>query len=84
MAFNDFQARYKLADIASYILPGQLGITGFYDIGRVWQSGENSNIWHQGTGGGIYFSPASLTVIQVLAGHSNEGWYPYISFSLKL
>jgi len=84
MAFNDFQARYKLADIASYILPGQLGITGFYDIGRVWQSGENSNIWHQGTGGGIYFSPASLTVIQVLAGHSSEGWYPYISFSLKL
>lgn len=84
MAFNDFQARYKLADIASYILPGQLGITGFYDIGRVWISGEHSNLWHQGTGGGIFFSPASLTVIQILAGHSNEGWYPYISFNLKL
>ena len=84
MAFNNFQARYKIANIAGYILPGQIGITGFYDIGRVWISGEHTDTWHSGTGGGLYFSPASLTVIQVLAGHSNEGWYPYISFNFRI
>lgn len=84
MAYNNLQARLRLANIAGYILPGQLGITGFYDVGRVWQNGDHSNIWHQGQGGGIYFSPAALTVVQVIAGHSNEGWYPYIAFNFRL
>lgn len=84
MLFNNLQARIKLANVAGYILPGQLGITGFYDAGRVWISDEHSDKWHQGTGGGLYFSPASLTIIQVLAGHSTEGWYPYISFNFRL
>ncbi|MDR6945115.1 BamA/TamA family outer membrane protein [Mucilaginibacter pocheonensis] len=84
MVFNNLQARIKLADIASYILPGQLGLTGFYDAGRVWIKGEHSDTWHQGTGGGLYFSPAGLTVLQVLAGHSNEGWYPYISLNFRI
>lgn len=84
MAFNDFQARLKLAKLGGYILPGQLGLTGFYDIGRVWIDGEHNNTWHYGTGGGIYFAPASLTVIQVIAGHSKEGWYPYIAFNFRI
>ncbi|MDP9077717.1 MAG: outer membrane protein assembly factor [Bacteroidota bacterium] len=84
MAFNDFQARYKIANLGGYILPGQLGVTGFYDIGRVWVDGEHNDTWHYGTGGGVYFAPASLTVIQVIAGHSKEGWYPYIAFNFRL
>jgi hypothetical protein len=84
MLYNNLQGRIKLADIASYIIPGQLGITGFYDAGRVWVGGEHSSKWHQGSGGGFYFAPASLTVLQVLAGHSEEGWYPYISLNFRL
>jgi hypothetical protein len=84
MVFNNLQARVKLADIASYILPGQLGLVGFYDAGRVWVDDEHSDKWHTGTGGGLYFAPASLTVLQLLAGHSNEGWYPYISLNFRL
>ncbi|GAA4318282.1 hypothetical protein GCM10023149_16300 [Mucilaginibacter gynuensis] len=82
--YNNLQARFKLTDIASYIVRGQLGITSFYDVGRVWVKGESSDKWHQGTGGGIYFCPAGLTVIQALAGYSNEGWYPYISMNFRL
>jgi hypothetical protein len=82
--YNNLQARYKLAAIGGYILPGQLGLTGFFDVGRVWIDGEHSSQWHRGSGGGIYFSPASMTVIQVIAGHSSEGWYPYISFNFRL
>jgi outer membrane protein assembly factor BamA len=84
MAYNNFQARFRIANIGGYILPGQLGITGFYDVGRVWIDGEHTGVWHQGTGGGLYFAPATMTVIQVIAGHSKEGWYPYIAFDFRL
>jgi len=84
MVYNNFQGRFKLANIAGYILPGQLGLLGFYDLGRVWSKGEQSDKWHQGAGGGLYFAPASLTVIQILAGHSEEGWYPYLSLNFRL
>jgi len=83
--YNNLQARVRLANVAGYILPGQLGLTGFYDTGRVWAKGDiSSDTWHQGVGGGLYFAPASLTVIQLLVGHSNEGWYPYISFNFRI
>ncbi|TWR29192.1 BamA/TamA family outer membrane protein [Mucilaginibacter pallidiroseus] len=84
MVFNNLQGRIKLANIASYIIPGQLGLSGFYDAGRVWSDHDNSDKWHQGVGGGVYFSPAGLTVLQVLAGHSEEGWYPYISLNFRI
>jgi hypothetical protein len=84
MVFNNLQARIKLFNVASYILPGQLGLSGFYDAGRVWEKDEDSNKWHQGTGGGLYFSPAGLTIIQVMAGHSTEGWYPFISMNFRI
>jgi len=84
MVYNNLQARIKLFNIASYILPGQLGLSGFYDAGRVWEKDEHSDKWHQGTGGGVYFAPAGLTIVQLLAGHSEEGWYPYISMNFRL
>lgn len=84
MVFNNLQARMKLINIASYILPGQLGLSGFYDVGRVWVSGESSEVWHQGTGAGLYFAPAGLTIIQLMAGHSKEGWYPYFSMNFRI
>jgi len=84
MIYNNLQFRLRLANIPGYILPGQLGVTGFYDTGRVWVKDEHSDTWHQGVGGGVFFSPASLTVIQVIAGHSSEGWYPYVSMKFRL
>jgi hypothetical protein len=84
MLFNNLQARVKLFNIGSYILPGQLGISGFYDTGRVWVYDDRSDKWHHGTGGGLYFAPAELTIIQVLAGHSQEGWYPYLSLNFRI
>jgi hypothetical protein len=84
MVYNNFQARLKLGNIASYILPGQIGLSGFYDTGRVWIENEHSDKWHQGVGGGLYFSPAGLTIFQVLAGHSEEGWYPYVSLNFRI
>ncbi|WP_426668040.1 BamA/TamA family outer membrane protein [Mucilaginibacter sp. McL0603] len=83
MAFNNFEARIKLFSLASYVLPGEFGLSGFFDTGRVWVDNDNSNKWHVGEGGGIYFMPAGLTLFQIIAAHSTEGWYPYFSMLLR-
>jgi len=83
MVYNNFELRLKLAKIGSYILPGQLGMIGFYDAGRVWADENNSSTMHQGVGGGIYFAPAQMLVLQVLVGHSTEGWFPMVTTGFR-
>ncbi|MCG2617445.1 BamA/TamA family outer membrane protein [Terrimonas sp. NA20] len=81
--YNNLELRIKLADLVNYILPGQFGITGFWDVGRVWQNPDNSSKWHSGVGGGIYFAPASMLSLSFVMGNSSEGWYPYFTMGLR-
>ncbi|WP_113654815.1 BamA/TamA family outer membrane protein [Pedobacter namyangjuensis] len=81
--YNNVELRAKLGDFVSYVLPGQVGLMGFYDVGRVWASNDRSDKWHHGVGAGLYFAPASLTVFRFVMGHSTEGWYPYASMSFR-
>lgn len=83
MLYNNLETRIKLADIGSYILPGQLGLIGFYDIGKTWTKGYNSKDIHQGVGGGIYYAPAQMLVVQAIAGHAEERWFPYFSLGFR-
>lgn len=83
MAYDNFELRLKLFDYASYLLPGTLGVVGFNDVGRVWSPGESSNQWHDGYGGGFYFLPAQLILVQAVVGFSKEGAYPYISAGFR-
>ena len=81
--YNNLELRIKLADVASYIVPGQFGIIGFWDIGRVWEENETSGKWQNGTGGGIYFAPASMVAFSFILGNSTEGLYPYFTMGLR-
>lgn len=81
--YNNLEMRMRLANFTGYIIPGEFGMLGFYDLGRVWLKDEQSDKWHQGAGGGLYFAPAKLAVISVVAGHSVEGWYPYIKLGFR-
>ncbi|MDO9373979.1 MAG: BamA/TamA family outer membrane protein [Ferruginibacter sp.] len=83
MMYNNLEARLKLGSIASYLVPGQFGLMAFYDIGRVWENDLPSKEWHQGVGGGLYFSPAQLLMLQLVAGKSKEGWYPYFTMGFR-
>ncbi len=83
MIYNNLELRVKLTDLADYLLAGELGITAFYDIGRVWETDEISRKWHNGVGGGFYFSPAALLLIRASVGYSPEGWYPYLGFGFR-
>jgi hypothetical protein len=81
--YNNAELRVRLGDFVSYVLPGQVGLMGFYDVGRVWNSNEESDAWHHGVGGGLYFAPASLTIFRFVMGYSTEGWYPNASMSFR-
>jgi len=81
--YNNLELRIKLAEIGGYVLPGVMGMVGFYDIGRVWQKDEHSNKWHNGVGGGFFFAPAQMIVVRGMAGWSTEGWLPYVVVGMR-
>jgi hypothetical protein len=71
-AYANTELRLRLLKSKSYIVPGDVGVMGFYDVGRVWQRGENSNKWHNSYGGGLYYIPYSLVMLSLTAGFSPE------------
>jgi len=54
--YGNFEVRLHLAKYY-LILPGDLGLFGLLDTGRVFLEGENSDVWHTGVGGGIWIAP---------------------------
>lgn len=83
MLYNNFELRMKIANFTGYIIPGQFGLVGFFDVGRVWVDDENSDVWHNGIGGGLYFAPAQIIVVNLVAGYSKEGWLPYVTMGFR-
>ena len=81
--YNNMEMRLKLGDFVSYVLPGQVGLMGLYDVGRVWSGHDTSGAWHHGVGGGAYFAPASMAILRVIAAYSKEGWYPYFAMNFR-
>lgn len=81
--YNNLELRVKLADFASYILPGQFGLVGFWDAGKVWENNQHFGKWHTGAGGGFYFAPASMIAFNFVVGKSVEGWYPYFTMGFR-
>lgn len=81
--YNNLECRVKLFNFINYILPGEIGVLGLYDVGRVWKRSEESDKWHHGVGGGIFFAPASVSVIRLVTSYSKEGWYPYFAINFR-
>ncbi|MBW2723221.1 MAG: BamA/TamA family outer membrane protein [Deltaproteobacteria bacterium] len=70
-----FLARIKV------IVPGDFGVHGYFDVGRVFVDGENSNDWHPSGGAGVWFSPLVRTnTISVSVAHSPEETLAYVRF----
>ena len=70
--YGSLELKVKLIEMKSYLLPGALGLTGFYNIGRVWLKEETSRKWHGAFGGGFYFMPFNLFAITATAGFSEN------------
>ncbi len=61
------------------IVPGDFGLQGFFDVGRVFVDDENSDDWHPSGGGGIWFSPLVRTnTISLSVAESPEETLAYL------
>jgi Omp85 superfamily domain/Calcineurin-like phosphoesterase len=55
--YNNTDMRITLFGFKTYLFPANVGLVGFYDIGRVWVQEEDSDIWHTGYGAGLWMTP---------------------------
>ena len=91
--YSNIEARLRLLEFRSYLFPASFGVLAFYDVGRVWYKNENgldptspdgnSDAWHRGAGGGIWFTPFNFTVLSVEAARSSEGTLGYIRLGFQ-
>jgi len=61
-----------------FIVPGDFGVFGLADAGRVYASGERSDAWHAGAGGGVWIAPltrANTVSLAVARGNERTGVY---------
>ena len=72
MAYGSGELRFKVFKSKSFVLPGDVGILGFADFGRVWQDNEKSKKWHNSFGGGVYFIPFNIVAISASMAVSTE------------
>jgi len=49
--------RINLLGFDGPLVPMKLGLIGYFNSGKVFQSGRNSKKWHNGYGGGIFIVP---------------------------
>jgi hypothetical protein len=67
-----------------FLLPGEWGLFGFVDTGRVFYAGESSRKWHTGYGGGIWIAPLIRQYTMSLAvAHCEEDTRVYFSFGVE-
>ena len=81
---------YGNADLRLYLsrfflaLPGEWGLFGFGDVGRVWLDGEASDTWHTGYGGGLWIgllSRSNAVAFTVAKSDERTAFYVRAGFS---
>ena len=70
--YNNIELRVDLFDFAKQILPTTMGLMVFNDNARVWNENENSSLWHQSLGAGIYLSPLNMLAINAFYSKSDD------------
>jgi hypothetical protein len=77
--FADADLRLRISRI-TLVLPGDWGVMGFADTGRVWLEGESSDTWHTGVGGGIWISLLNYrSTLSTGIAHSKEANMFYLT-----
>jgi hypothetical protein len=84
LAYGSLEFRVKLFDSKSYVLPGQVGLVAFNDVGRVWLKGEDSHQWHYAYGGGFYYVPYNMVLVSATVGFSKEEHIVNFTLGTKL
>jgi hypothetical protein len=58
-AYLNSELRFHLGKVNSSFIPFEVGLIGFYDVGKVWYEGSSEGGWHAGYGAGFYIAPLS-------------------------
>jgi hypothetical protein len=72
LAYTSLELRVKLFQSRSYFLPGDVGIIGFNDLGRVWLRDQKSTLWHDSYGFGFYYTAYNYVLISATMAFSKE------------
>lgn len=72
MFYAGTDLKYSLFHAKSKVLVGDVGMIGFYELGRVWAKGTPDGKFHQSYGGGLYFAPFDLILLSGTVGFSDE------------
>lgn len=80
LAYGSLEFRIRLFDSKNYVIPGQVGLVVFNDVGRVWYRGESSRKWHYAYGGGFYLVPYNMVLVSATIAFSNEK--PVFNFTI--
>lgn len=83
-AYGSLELRLKLFEINTGILPGPVGLMGFYNAGKVALKDIRDRKWHNAFGGGVYFIPFNLFFISASAGFSGKEKLYNISIGSKI
>jgi hypothetical protein len=81
-AYGSTELRLTLSRI-KLILPADFGIFGLADAGRVFVSGESSDVWHAAAGGGLwlsYLENAYTLSLAIAKGAERTGIYVQAGF----
>ncbi|HET9274882.1 MAG TPA: hypothetical protein VFN96_02300, partial [Gemmatimonadales bacterium] len=71
------EVRMRLAKFSGF-LPGEAGIFGLGEIGRVFSAVDNTKTWHRSVGGGLFVSLVDRAFVFVGgAAYSREGTLGY-------
>lgn len=66
-----------------FLAPGDVGLFGLADVGRVYLEGEQSDVWHGAAGGGVWISlidRANTISISVARSEERTGVYLTVGF----
>ena len=66
-----------------FLAPGDLGVFGLADVGRVYLDGEESDVWHGAAGGGVWVSlldRANTMSVSVAKSEERTGVYLTLGF----
>jgi hypothetical protein len=71
---GNLDLRWRLSRV-QFVMPWDFGLLGLADVGRVFVSGEHSDVWHPSYGGGIWLAllDRSLAASLAVATGAGEG-----------
>ncbi len=72
LVYGSLELRQKVFGSKSFLFPGDIGVIGFGDIGRVWMPNEDSKTWHTSYGAGLYYAPFNLVIVSGTVAFSKE------------